>query len=458
MKLSLFIILISLLFITINSNELLCVIQISRHGARTARTFTSKVLSDIFGNEMILTPNGFRQHMLLGQYIRNKYTIEAKFLKSTYSKDQFELYTTPLQRTINSALGFISGLYPNSVVKMEYEDNTTDIFTNDTIPIDMTNYKDQLNINEVPIKVISKKNDIFHRNDCKYKGEKLKNLIASEHKDIFDINHSNLTECAVELGKFMNVDPSHSDDIDNGVYLNKLEKYLQSFLYHYGKTLDDESFNKDFSQAIKMKLINQKYGFRLFDSKYMKMLTSEIFEMILGKFESSIRNPFERKLFVYLSHDSTLMNLLTNLFQTEELRHYTQLAVNNQTIYEMIFPPYASVIMFELYQSKQKHNNYYVNINLNGNSLNKGLKYISDYQISANGNIALDDFRFMINQLIEKDTKKLVCKGVPLSKFIDNNNNDSLNQAITNTNISKPKKNYTRHFLKQPVKINELFY
>ena len=69
----------------------------------------------------------------------------------------------------------------------------------------------------------------------------------------------NLTEITVELSKFLNVEPPEdSDDIENGKYLSDLEKYLQTFLYHYGKNLDDPKLSKELANIIKMKIINKK--------------------------------------------------------------------------------------------------------------------------------------------------------------------------------------------------------
>ena len=296
-----FILIILQPFVYLRTSELLCVIEFNRHGARTAKSFTSKTLSKVFGDQMILTPNGFRQHELLGQFIKNKYTTDINFLGKEYDKSKFEIYTTPIQRTINSAIAFINGFYPNSVVKMNYQDNSTlsGVINNDTIPFVS---QSKLHYEEIPIEVLSKANDFFHRSDCMYKGEVLKDKIfkANENNIVFNITKMNLTEITVELSKFLNVEPPEdSDDIENGKYLSDLEKYLQTFLYHYGKNLDDPKLSKELANIIKMKIINKKYFYRIEDSKYLRMLTSEIFMNILQKFDNSIYDANQRKMSVY---------------------------------------------------------------------------------------------------------------------------------------------------------------
>ena len=437
-----FILIILQPFVYLRTSELLCVIEFNRHGARTAKSFTSKTLSKVFGDQMILTPNGFRQHELLGQFIKNKYTTDINFLGKDYDKSKFEIYTTPIQRTINSAIAFINGFYPNSVVKMNYQDNSTlsGVINNDTIPFVS---QSQLHYEEIPIEVFSKANDYFHRSDCMYKGEVLKDKIFKENENniVFNITKMNLTEITVELSKFLNVEPPEdSDDIENGKYLSDLEKYLQTFLYHYGKNLDDPKLSKELANIIKMKMINKKYFYRIEDSKYLRILTSEIFMNILQKFDNSIYDANQRKMSVYFTHDTTLMNIFTNLLQNSKILEYLIKAIDDKDYFNFVFPPYASTLLFELYKRNDK---YYVNINYNGKLIDKDFKYINDDKI-VNGEIKYEDFKFMMMQLIEKDFKYLICDGVYVDKLSV--------EALRSSYGRKPKKDYTRHFLKKPRK------
>ena len=119
------------------TSELLCVVQFSRHGARTSNTFQSKTFNKVFGEQLILTPNGFRQHELLGKFIKDKYTNDIPFLINNNIHSRVEIISTPVQRTINSAMAFINGFYPGAIVKMNYQNNSHlhGVINNDTIPI-----------------------------------------------------------------------------------------------------------------------------------------------------------------------------------------------------------------------------------------------------------------------------------------------------------------------------------
>ena len=425
------------------TSELLCVVQFSRHGARTSNTFQSKTFNKVFGEQLILTPNGFRQHELLGKFIKDKYTNDIPFLINNNIHSRVEIISTPVQRTINSAMAFINGFYPGAIVKMNYQNSSHlhGVINNDTIPIENAF---NLQYEEIPITILSTVNDFFHRGKCLYRGDKLQKRVEYENKGIslYDEIHNNLniTELSIELAKFLNVDPPEDmDDVDNGNYLTEMEKYLQTFLYHYGKNLDDPMLSRDFAKIIKMQMVNKKYSFRVRDSKYLRILTSEIFQMILNKFEASIYDEQERKLFVYFTHDSTFMNLFGNLIVNDKLKEYTLKAINDKDYYDFIMPPYASTILFELYR---RNNGYFVIINYNGKLIEKDLKYIDNNKIT-NGEIQYNNFQFMLTQLIEKDYRKLLCDGT----YIDETYIHSLDYTP-----SIKKKDYTRHFLKKPKK------
>ena len=100
---------ILLCLISLFSSKLVSVVEINRHGARTAENFPEKPLQQFFGLSEKLTHNGYRQHQILGKYMRERY-IKTGFIDEEYTPKDFEIISTPSQRTIFSADGFISGL------------------------------------------------------------------------------------------------------------------------------------------------------------------------------------------------------------------------------------------------------------------------------------------------------------------------------------------------------------
>ena len=188
--------------ISSRTKELICVIEFNRHGARTSKSFSSQTLSKVFGSNMMLTPNGFRQHEMLGQFMRNKYIFDTKnFLSQEYSKHDFLIFSTPIQRTISSAIGFLNGFYPNYITKMIYQNNSElyEIINNDTIPFKNS---ENFEFNEIPIHILSKANDIFHRKDCFYKGNNLEELL-DKNKEIFNFDSMNIFFEDISFGLFL---------------------------------------------------------------------------------------------------------------------------------------------------------------------------------------------------------------------------------------------------------------
>ena len=96
---------------------LISVVELNRHGARTPKWFGEKQKDLFFGSQnMQLTINGFHQEQNLGHHIHKRYVDNVKFLSSNYSPEEFTILSSPTQRTVFSAAGFLSGLYPDYTV------------------------------------------------------------------------------------------------------------------------------------------------------------------------------------------------------------------------------------------------------------------------------------------------------------------------------------------------------
>jgi len=112
---------ITQLLLSTSKEVLLSVFEINRHGARTPKYFAERQQKLFFGSQnMQLTINGFRQEQMLGRLMREKYVETLKFLSPDFKPDEFCLVSSPTQRTIFSAAGYLSGLYPNNLVKNTY--------------------------------------------------------------------------------------------------------------------------------------------------------------------------------------------------------------------------------------------------------------------------------------------------------------------------------------------------
>lgn len=112
-KLELLITIITLNYVLGDDTNLRCVFETFRHGARGPLIGLGE--KDHFGNEWPgaeeLTFVGKRQHYLLGRKLRMRY---KAFLANEFSDEQVYVFSTNYNRTIESALSQLQGLYYQS--------------------------------------------------------------------------------------------------------------------------------------------------------------------------------------------------------------------------------------------------------------------------------------------------------------------------------------------------------
>lgn len=179
---------------------LLSVFEINRHGARTPKHFEERQKKLFFGSQnMQLTINGFRQEQILGSFIREKYVEKLKFLSADYKPEEFCLISSPTQRTIFSAAGFLSGLYPNYVVKNKYininKENNNNIYNRDKNGVNSENENNYNNNNDNNINVSSTKNiNNTSNNINEIKENNSAEIIKTEKKLMENNQEINLSE------------------------------------------------------------------------------------------------------------------------------------------------------------------------------------------------------------------------------------------------------------------------
>ncbi|TNV79046.1 hypothetical protein FGO68_gene870 [Halteria grandinella] len=96
--------------------EMLLVVSVSRHGARTPNVIMpfNASGSEQFKNTSNLLAHGFFQHSEIGKRARQRYINEFKFLSTNYDSSQIFGIATDKERTQLSLLGQFYGLYPNN--------------------------------------------------------------------------------------------------------------------------------------------------------------------------------------------------------------------------------------------------------------------------------------------------------------------------------------------------------
>ena len=92
------------------SSKLVQVLSIFRHGARYQLGGGYDPTTP--DQEGELTGVGMRQHQTLGQILRKEYIENLGFLSAQYNRKEIEVYSTTTNRTVESALSQLYGLYP----------------------------------------------------------------------------------------------------------------------------------------------------------------------------------------------------------------------------------------------------------------------------------------------------------------------------------------------------------
>lgn len=418
------------LFLLVNSNlysskvtEIIGVVELIRHGARTPKTFMEASAKLYFGSRKTqLTVNGYRQHILLGRFLRRQYLHgdKEKLLSKKFNPTEIRVISSPRQRTIFSASANVMGIFPNSIPKILYVDKN--LKNNDLPPIN--NYKaDKQDGKEFNIHVLSYKNDhIFHSLNCRRKGaiKTIKEQMKKEN--IFNLSKQEISDATLDIlqkynfmfaskssfktnAEFMEFQRNYYKRAFKQSFFKKLVEFIRPFKYHHN------SYNKlkpESLKTIERFLINSRYETRIKDSKELKLASSAQIIEIIDFFEKRIANKNKEKLLIMSGHATNLVNFISNIIDPVLLRKLIDNSLKNIRDFKFLIPPLASSLILELHRSK-KDGKYLINIVFNGESINiikfrTNVKFYKD----VNG-LDYNDFLALLKSRVEKSYKFLMC-------------------------------------------------
>ena len=365
---------LELLFLTIIINltkqkELVFVLTHFRHGAR-APIAPSDDPQDYYNkswyNPSQLTGVGHRMHYVLGLYNRERYITNSTFLDDKFNEHNILVMSTNYNRTINSALSQLYGLYPTfngTITESQKKYANPPISSlSDTIKthIDALNSKgDYLpnSLNLVPL-------HIFHNSE--HRIEELENPSCSKVANEIKKNNINNNEISSRLKTFKD---TYSE------LFKKHLKYVKDFDYHIIEKLADQFITDmaeghDFSSFKNSTKIDDEtfanlYNFFLdfagrtmkdyqygdSEGKLIRIDMSPFFNELVEYIQKRInirinnthvsQNDYSSPKFVMISgHDSTLTSMMLFLglmFKKENTSYYYR------------NPIYASNAAFEVY-------------------------------------------------------------------------------------------------------------
>jgi hypothetical protein len=425
MKISLF--LLSLItFLNFLHSELLGVVQINRHGARTGKNYDDITSSLFYGSsDTQLTINGYKQQEALGHWIAERYMyIDHQLLSRDYNHEEILFKVSPEERTIFSAAGFVKGLYPFSKITPIFKKNkgeTIKMKQNDIPPI--YDYKLKLNRPEIHLFVENPDTDnIFHSSRCKLSSnstEKLSDMLINTV--LFNLTKQEIKN-AIDDIKSQWPHPFHNKS-EEQIYTKKFLKFLNAFIrptqYHF----DSKYFNlSQFTNSVLNKIQVEKwYGKRLIESEALKLMTSGLYDDVmkyLDLFSNRSRDKSQKlKYVLYSGHDATIIGVFTTIFEKDFLSKKIEEIDQH---YNFLQPDFASHLIFEVHSVKTPkggflggHNNTqdykFIRVIYNGIIIRDGFKKNIKYDHKCDG-IPLENFNNYLKESIDLQFKNLYCK------------------------------------------------
>ena len=418
---AIFTILIINIFLTLGNSKLIAVVEFIRHGARTPMAFMESSAKLYFGaRKAQLTVNGFRQHVLLGRWLRRRYVKGeiGKLFSKKINSNEIKVYASPRQRTIFSATAHILGLLPNSFVKIEIQDKN--MKNNDIPPLKNYNIK-KSDGREVIINVLNYKVDYyFHALYCSYPGSTNKIKYTMKKSHVIDLSIKQIsTACKDILNKYdllFRQKQSYSSQKKHKAFqenykkstfskkfFKKLIDFIRPFKYHHAsyKNLDPEHFI-----TVKKFLINKWYETRLKDSQELKISISGFAVKIIDFFENNIKQKSVEKMMIFSGHDNNIVDFLSNIIHPSYLRKRIDNALNNLDDFFFLVPRLASSLLLELHE---ENNMYYISIVYNGQRINNVRFRMPVKFYEKDNKVDYNDFRNLLKSRIYDGYNKLVC-------------------------------------------------
>ncbi|KAK9886481.1 hypothetical protein WA026_016764 [Henosepilachna vigintioctopunctata] len=303
-------------------DELLSVIVVFRHGARTP---VEPYPNDPYKNASYwpvgfgqLTDEGKRQHYDLGRWFRNRYN---GFVPDKNFEKYIYVLSTDVDRTLMSAEANLAGFFPP---EQEFHQN--------------------LLWQPIPIHTRQEKNDeiLAMKKEC----PKYNKLLEDLYRTAFlkNITHQ-YHDLYAYLARYSGSSVGNPDDVE---YIYNTFTIERSFNY----TLPPWAL-KVFPDKMKY-LASLSFALYTYTPELIRLKTGPFFNLITehfinissystGHHKHSKDNVWDRKLLIFSAHDTTIASIL-----------------NSMGLFDLHCPPFASTILFEL--RKRQDNTTYLNL------------------------------------------------------------------------------------------------
>ena len=369
-NLTILVLALSLVNSTTSDPEPIILIELFRHGARTAaHNYLSDPFTTTFGTGN-LTGNGERMHMLLGSQISQNPKYKAIF-SSPPNPNTYLLYSSAVRRCIKSAQSHLLGLWPlGKGQKIHSSNNLTWLpaYSNLTVNYsDSHNYSLQNGAISFPVMTrTAKEDELFlesYSESCPlaYRNSKsLEAFYSSSFTSIVNKTFLKLKQRGFDSMKYVGL-PGWTFEAVFGFFDS-----LHSYYYYYGHHY--EGIDQDFFDELEL-VFSWYFSIRQFKSlELRKLWTTQISKGILKNFELNMNGSKpDLKYVMYSAHDSNVLPFMIAFNLTSrsclKSRYEKQQYAPNSDPNCKNAPNFASGFLWEL---SQKDKNYYVRVFFEG--------------------------------------------------------------------------------------------
>jgi hypothetical protein len=389
-----------------------------RHGARTPLKNW-----DQFGkyfptvSQGQITTNGWRQEILLGKYIRhkyilNKYNDEYKdFINLDRLHEEFLLISSPTQRTIDSAIGYSLGLFPDHIFKI-IDSNYDNYKNDDTPPIHgYAHHTPFFNF------LIGKKHvdALFHGRKC----------VFPEHVNLGKEDHDhmthflNMTEKIKVQSFFKSVFPNTTkfDDLNNEKVFKSMYNSIRALNYQFKEEiiLVPEEIAKILNKLVAL----ESYKKKIINDNMLKLMSTEFFEHMIKALDYKINSRLNKqenkeinfynvtldnlKFLSFVGHDFNIIGFIKNLLDQDLLEEYLMNQIHQNEIFYFLMPKFGSLFEIHLYEFNGE---FYIKLFLNG--LQQFLKLRNNLNYDIKMGIPYSKFRALLESRLFHDYKHCI--------------------------------------------------
>jgi hypothetical protein len=371
-----------------------------------------------------LTANGFKQMVLLGKTIRQRYINKLNFLNLDNIDEEFMLISSPYDRALESGVGYVLGLLPEYTYHIYDSNNINRELFNNVYPPIILGQENSTEVKEMMkgynfVIENDERDLLFHSRRCKFNKDKDKNKLLNQSYQF--LKQEEREEIYDHFAKTLNVTLK---DIRKEEFSDKLARSLFVAMECVNVNYKEEDMPfkiPDHLRLVLRKLFAQYLYLKRTDNDEITKITSSpffehLYEFFAIKVGSMTNNKnftqffefknkkFENLKFVsYSGHDYNMISLIKNLLSSKTLNRYLD---DFEQYQNLLLVPFGSNFDFILY--KNRNNEIYVKILLNGKEIFEHIRSEDefkkeDYEYEKNKGIKWEVFEKILKSRIHHD-------------------------------------------------------